>query len=415
MGVETNRIETEFIIKSVVEKNIPVSMHAKRKKINCRIIDYIFEKKIIVKGENGKINDEDIAVGDVVSLYFSYFSHVMNFSANVKEITEENLVLSFPTKIYKNLSRKYERVPPPAGSKIVFTVKGEKFQLDFPKTDEYNAVDYPEFNTEEFPVNNIVQLINDFRAKILESASYVNIVTYRKQKPETLEEKLVSMSGRVLYIPSTNQELPEFAEAGDVPVLGRDVADNYMEDAEKQLKISNFEKSSRGIHSEIYCPVLYLEYVVGYIHVQNRDRQKNQLSTEILEYVYQFSKVLAFSLKISGYFREKVETVEKYESTIIDISAAGLLFASNSKKLEKLFYLYTDIDIELFIGEKSIPIRSRIMRKFKNEDNVFYGLIFLDIDENDFEDLFYLVYGRKVTNEDVEKWEGGSAPPQINF
>jgi hypothetical protein len=60
----------------------------------------------------------------------------MNFSANVKEITEENLVLSFPTKIYKNLSRKYERVPPPAGSKIVFTVKGEKFQLDFPKTDE---------------------------------------------------------------------------------------------------------------------------------------------------------------------------------------------------------------------------------------------------------------------------------------
>jgi c-di-GMP-binding flagellar brake protein YcgR len=69
------------------------------------------------------------------------------------------------------------------------------------------------------------------------------------------------------------------------------------------------------------------------------------------------------------------------------------------KKLEKLFTCIQIIDIELFIGEKSIPIRSRIMRKFKNEDNVFYGLIFLDIDENDFEDLFYLVYGRKVTNE----------------
>jgi hypothetical protein len=64
----------------------------------------------------------------------------------------------------------------------------------------------------------------------------------------------------------------------------------------------------------------------GIIHVQNRDRQKNQLSTEILEYVYQFSKVLRFFSQNQRLFQEKVETVEKYESTIIDISAAGLLF-----------------------------------------------------------------------------------------
>ncbi len=413
MGVETNRIETEFILKSVIEKVIVVNIHVRRNKTNGKITDFVVEKKIFI--EISPDFAKDIILGDRISVYFSYFSHVMNFSGRVLEITEEGITVSYPSKIYKNLSRKYERVPPPSGSKIVFSVKGEKFQLDFPKTDEYNAVDYPEFNTEEYAVDNIAQLIGDFKAKILETVSFVNIVTYRKQKPETLEEKLISLSGKVLYIPSTNQDLPEFVEAADVPVLTGELIDSFIPEGQKQIKISNFEKSSRGVHSEIYCPVLYLEYVIGYLHIQNRDRKKAELSTDILEYVYQFAKVLAFSLKISGYFKEKVEIQEKYESTIIDISASGLLFGSNSKKLEKSLFLYTDIRIEISLGDKLIPITCRIMRKYKTDDTVFYGLIFLDIAQGDFEDLFYLVYGRKVTDDDVEKWEGGSAPPQINF
>ena len=55
------------------------------------------------------------------------------------------------------------------------------------------------------------------------------------------------------------------------------------------------------------------------------------------------------------------------------------------------------------------------MRKYKSGDTVFYGLIILGIKQEDFKDLFQLVYGRKVTEEDVELWEGGSAPPEIKF
>ena len=413
MGVETNRIETEFILKSVVEKGIKVTIHAKRKKTTGKIKEYILEKKIIIEADS--VDKTECITGDKVSLYFSYFSHVMNFSAKILEISNKEITVSYPDRIFKNLSRKYERVPPPEGSRVVFSVKGEKFELDFPRTDEFCAVDYPEFNTDEYAVDNIAQLISDFRERITESVSSVNIITYRKQKPETLEEKIISLSGKVLYIVSTNLDLPENAEAGDVPVLTGEIIDSFIPEGEKQIKISNFEKSSRGIHSEIYCPVLYQEYVTGYIHIQNRDKNKSAISTDILEYVYQFSKVLAFSLKLNGYFKDKVETLEKHESTVLDISASGLLFGSNSKKLEKSFFLYSDIKIELCLGKKIIPISSRIMRKYKNNDTVFYGLIFLDIDQENFEDLFYLVYGRKISDDDIEKWEGGSAPPQINF
>ncbi len=413
MGVETNRIESEFIIKSVIEKNIPIAVHIKRNKIEGVITDFIIDKKIMISISPDQISEA--AAGDEICIYFSYFSHVMNFCARILGVNEDGITVTYPPKIYKNLSRKYERVPAPENAKIVFTVKGEKFQLDFPKTEEYNSVDFPEFNTDDYAVDNITQLITDFRTKILETASYVNIITYRKNKPETLEEQFISLSGKVLYLPSTNQPLPEFIESVEVPVLNSELADTLVIDGVKKLKTRNFEKSSKGIHSEIYCPVLYLEYVVGYIHVQNKDKNKSGISPEILEYVYQFSKVLAFSLKMSGYFKEKIETTEKYESTIIDISASGLLFGSNSKKLEKLFFLYTDIKIDLYLEEKIIPISCRIMRKYKSGDTVFYGLIILGIKQEDFEDLFQLVYGRKATDEDVELWEGGSAPPEINF
>jgi hypothetical protein len=91
------------------------------------------------------------------------------------------------------------------------------------------------------------------------------------------------------------------------------------------------------------------------------------------------------------------------------------MFVSNSKKLEKLFFLYSDIDIELSIEDKNIPINCRIMRKFKDGDNVFYGIIFLSIEDKDFEQLFYLLYGREIKDDDLEKWEGGSEPPKAEF
>ncbi|MCL2792394.1 MAG: PilZ domain-containing protein [Spirochaetaceae bacterium] len=414
MGIETNRIETEFILKSISDKAILVTIQMKKKNVSGKVISYKLEKSITIQlsQEDKKLLNAD----DKVNIYFSYFNHVMNFSVTITEITDKHIVLSYPQKIYKNLSRKYVRVAPPENSKIVFSMKGEKFQLDFPKTEEFNAVDYPEFNAEGFSINNISQLVNDFKKKILEAVSNVNIITYRKQKPEAIEEILLALSGKVLYIPSVNKELSLFFEIENIPILTRDTIDSYVPDAQKLLKESNSEKYLKGIHSELYCPILYLEYVVGYIHLQNKGLKQTKIKNDIIEYTHQFSKILAFSLKVSGYFNQgKTEVQERYENTIVDISASGLLFESNSKKLEKSIFLYSDIKIELIFGNKNIPVTSRVMRKFKNGDNTFFGLIFLEMDLKDFEYLFYLVYGREITEEDREKWEGGSAPPQVDI
>ncbi len=412
MGIETNRIETEFIIKSVCEKKIQVCIHRGRKIFNCTFEEYELNRHI-------KLNISDdskqvLKLEDNIKIYFSYFSHVMTFAASVKRCADE-ILITFPDVIYKNLSRKYERVKPPDGSKIVFNVKGERFELNFPKTDEYNSVDTPDFDPSSFSVDNIADLVGDFRDKMLDHIKEVNIITFRKKGPEELEELIIAKTGKVLFIPSTNDPLPEEHMIDGVPVLTTEEIDCAVENGTKNLKIRNFEKSSDGIHSELYCPVLYNEYVIGYVQLLNSDENKSIISNEILEFTYQFSKILAFSLKINNYFKEKVIDYEKYESSIIDISASGLLFCSSSKKLDKSFFIYTDIKAEIFIGGGVINASCRIMRKFKSNGTVFYGIIFLDIAEEDFELLFLMLYGRKMTKKDRELWEGGATPPPVEI
>ena len=412
MGIETNRIETEFILKSVCDKKIKVKLHYKKKVIECSLEDYNLEKNVKIKIDPEY--SQLLNVEDKVIIYFSYFSHVMTFNASVIKNSDEFLV-SYPEVLYKNLSRKYERVKPPEGGKIEFNVKGEKFELNFPKTDEYNSVDAPDFDPGSFSVNNISDLISEFRMKMLEDVKVVNIVTFRKKGPESLEELIISTTGKTLFIPSTNEPIPDEQVIEGVPILTPDEIDSYLENGSKNLKIRNFEKSSDGIHSELYCPVLYNEYVIGYIQLQNKDDKKSIISNEILEYTHQFSKILAFSLKTNNYFKEKVVDIERFESEIIDISASGLLFCSNSKKLDKSFFIYTDLKAEIFLGGGVMNANCRIMRKFKNNGTVFYGIIFLDMTDEDFELLFLMLYGRKMTDEDRENWEGGATPPPVQI
>ena len=412
MGIETNRIETEFIIKSVCEKKIPVSLHHGRDILKCTFSDYELNEDVLVD-----LSEEDkkkLKLEDKVKVYFSYFSHVMTFAASVKRCSSE-IRITFPDVVYKNLSRKYERVKPPEGSRIEFTVKGEKFELNFPKTDEYNSVDAPDFDPSAFSVSNIADLVGDFREKMLDHIKIVNIVTFRKKGPQQIEEMIVAKTGKVLFIPSTNDPLPEEHVIEGVPVLTAEEIDEAVENGTKNLKIRNFEKSSDGIHSELYCPILYNEYVIGYVQLVNRDEKKSIISNEILEYTHQFSKILAFSLKVNNYFKEKTVDYEKFESSIIDISASGLLFCSSSKKLDKSFFIYTDLKAEIFLGGSVINAACRIMRKFKSKDTVFYGIIFLEIEPEEFELLFLMLYGRKMTDEDRELWEGGSSPPPVEI
>jgi c-di-GMP-binding flagellar brake protein YcgR len=104
---------------------------------------------------------------------------------------------------------------------------------------------------------------------------------------------------------------------------------------------------------------------------------------------------LSYSLKVNGYFQEKIDIVEtEYDAPIIDISASGLLFVYNSEELEKELALFQKLSINFIMKEQKFIIESVIIRKFEENKRYYYGLQFKKINSKDLSLLHEYLYNR---------------------
>ena len=417
MGSTISRIEREFILNSVCDNAIPLKLSGYKVKASGTL-ETVDDDFIIISSEEGV--EELFPVGSEVRVYFSYYGHVMTFVTHVSGILDGNLKADVPESIHKNLTRKYERVVPPDGVSISFEQRGAKIALSFPRTEEYDPVDIPEY-TEGYDPGNIQGLVAAFREKVKDKVSENTVTMYRGRPPKGLEETLICQTGKIFYIPSTLGNLPE----NDYELDGRIVTRALLLRSERigvneevlqdRLPVLLAEKREKGIIAEIFCPIIYHEYAVGFIHLVQSGRKDKVFDRALLDETYQFSKILAYALKISGYFKETIPEKSEYDGEILDMSASGLLFANNSEALEKSLLLYSDIDVQFRFGPRSMRIGARIMRKFSGNSVNYFGIQFMEIKPEDFRFLFDFVYGRDVTSEEEELWEGGSDPPKLSF
>jgi hypothetical protein len=179
-----------------------------------------------------------------------------------------------------------------------------------------------------------------------------------------------------------------------------------------------FQQKARekGIISELYAPIMYLNYVVGYVYMSTSSEEYPPFSLRTLDFAIEFSYVLVHALKNYGYFDgEERREVKEYSPYIINISAAGVLFSYPTGELTKSIGVYTDLDLFFEIKGRRIKVASRVMRKYQSNGNTLFGVQFLEIAPEDFRFLFDYVYGRPFTEEDDELWEGGSAPPELEL
>lgn len=418
MGVSVGRIEKEFILSSVRDKQISVRIHALKIEVDGQIKNFD-TTKIDFYNTEGKW--DGFHEKDKIRVFFSYYGHTMTFETEVLSVEKDILRTKYPNNLVKNLERKYERVPPPKNVQASFVMKGKKFVLDFPKSEEYNPAHKPEADGDLLN-ESIQSLISGFREKVRMIASKNSIKMFREKKPETLEEKLISVSGKMFYIPNTEAYQFDIDTLGDTKLINRKILrDVLIEEGTSEknvdLKIESLlvEKQEQGIRSEIYCPILYREYVAGYIYVGNTMEKRRPLTEDLLEYVDQFSKILAYSLKMHGYFKGTKPVPTEYSAQIVDISASGLLFVHPSQELADNLLLYTDFDLILQFSNRKMTVPSRIMRRFEEADTFYYGVLFLEMHPEDFRYLFDFIYGRDYRPEDEDTWEGGASPPAINL
>ena len=418
MGTEVGRIEKEFVFKSLVDDGVPCDLHATRREFPCRFSG-VSEDRLEMSPLEGKL--EGLNPGDEVRVFFYLKNNYHTFASRVLEADQDHVVVQQPPGVYKNLQRKYERVKMQGSIDVSFSLHGTKVELNFPKSDRFSPVEPPEEDV-TFDPRRIQEVVKTFRIKIETETTDNKIVMLRDKMPRSWEEKTIVRLGKSLWIPSTAEDFPARDPFPDERVITKSDLIALEEEAGSApyvitSKLGNilYEKTKKDIVSELWCPVLYNEYVVGYVHVWNTAARRERISRDLIEYVQQFAKVLCYSLVTNGYFKVENSTERRYEAPIIDLSAAGLLFAHTSAELVKGLLVHTDLDLTMRLDTRTIPVGGRIMRKFRDAENTYFGLLFLKIEQDDFQFLFHFLYGKEFDPSLEGRWEGGAPPPPLDM
>jgi hypothetical protein len=420
MGEKLGRIFREFLFRTLEDRPLELKLHGHRKELSCRT-KQVLDDRILLEVLQG--DPAVFKAGDPLQAYFLFQNNWHTFQTRVLDMTEGILTIQSPERVYKNPQRRYARVQMAEEAEVYFTLKGQRVELNFPRTSRPVPAEGAPKVRQDFDFTNLDKLHKSFRERMAKSVSASRIVMLRDKIPTKYEEKLIAATGKVLWIPSTEEDFPAKDPFPDERVILRRDLVSYEEAQNRPAYVINsklgnllYEKQKVGIHSELWCPVLYESYIIGYVYLVNTAGRKERMSKDLVAYVWEFAQVLSYSLQLSGYFTTKTEETERrYESPIIDISAAGLLFAHPRLELAKELLIHTDLDLTVRFPERRIVIHARVRRKFQDNERSYFGAQFLSISPEDLAFLFEKLYGRPLTREEDSRWEGGMPPPPLDL
>jgi hypothetical protein len=347
-----------------------------------------------------------------LDLMFDYRGQVIIFSIEVNSFKDEHLVADEPEYLYKNLDRSFSRVNTPPELQVQFTFLGDRYSLTYPKIPEYEKGDAGEFMNNLDP-KNLSGLIEQMAAWIKGYASAYKLVIFKDVKPTSTEERIVAETGKTLYLPSTLALLPKTDPYPKKRLITEDMFKRYLESTGVDLQfvddaVTRFIKSKfdSGIFSDAWIPVLFQEYVIGYIHIWINKEGKLPFDYGVIDTLYQFAKILAFSLKVNGYFEPGKLKNEPFEGKVIDISASGLLFAYPQSNLSAALLPDSELSIKIVATRRTINANARIVRRYKDNTQGYFGCRFMDMAPEDLRFLFEFIYGKPFTDTDASFLSG---------
>jgi hypothetical protein len=343
---------------------------------------------------------------------FVYRDQAMAFRAKTNDIKDNLLTVDMPASVYKNLGRRYSRRLAPTELSVSFSFKGERFELAFPTTKEYTAPATPEASA-DFDPADIRGLIRSFNAKAEEIASEKSIVMFKERQPESVEERVITRTGKMLFLATTAGGMPEIDPFPRSRIVTRALlAEFFKEEGLREDlvedEVARFERNKRssGILSELLVPILFQEYVIGYVSLQNRVAGREPFDLASLETFHLFSEILAHSLKINGYFKGAPKKVPDIRAQVLDVSAGGILFANDSKDLGASLLPDARLDLLFSVSDRKLKAAGTVRRTYRDGDLFYYGVEYDEIQPEDFRFLFEILYGRPFTDADGFSVEG---------
>jgi c-di-GMP-binding flagellar brake protein YcgR len=341
-------------------------------------------------------------------LLFNYRGQVIDFNVEVLSQKDNLIFCKPPESLHKNLDRNYLRIDVPSDLKLLFTFRGERYNLTFPKISEYETIKLDALGQNVNP-RNLSGLIKQITSSLKNYADGYKIINFKDKKPETLEERIVSETGKTLFIPSTSGLLPKTDPYPKKRIITEDIFKRYLETtgvgaAFLNDTVARFIKNKQtdGFFSDAWVPILFHEYVIGYIHIWIVKQGRLPFDFSVLDNVYQFAKVLAFSLKENGYFEHGRMANEAFEGRVLDISASGLLFAYPlGTTLLATLLVDAELTVTIEAPYRTISVIAKIVRKFKDKTASYFGCRFINMAPEDTRFLFEHLYGRRIDAADT--------------
>jgi hypothetical protein len=403
MATPIKRIEKDFLLKVLYDEQLPV-MYLRDRTEYILTLEKPAKSEIVFKADR-PVNK--LKIRNKMELMFDYRSQVIIFSVEVNSIKDTIIVADAPEALYKNLDRSYSRVTTPADLQVQLTFLGDRYSLSFPKVMEYESGGMGDFFRDLDP-RNLSGLIEQMAGWIKGYANGYKLIIFKDVKPSTTEERIVAETGKTLYLPST---LANFPQADPYPKkrlitgemfkrylesTGVDLA--YVDDACARFIKAKFDS---GIFSDAWIPVLFQEYVIGYIHIWINKEGKLPFDYGVLDTLYQFAKVLAYSLKMNGYFESGKLKNEPFEGKVIDISASGMLFTYPHSNLSAALMPDSELAVKLITPKRTINANAKIVRRYKDNSQGYFGCRFLDMAPEDMRFIFEYIYGKPFTDTDA--------------
>jgi hypothetical protein len=402
MSTPIKRIEKDFLLKVLYDEQLPV-MYFNNRTEYVLVLEKPAKDEVFFRADKPI---EGLKPKKKLNLMFDYKGQVLLFSVEVNTVKDTRINAAAPEYLYKNLERSYSRISTPQDLKVQLTFQGDRYVLQYPKIRGYESGD--DELMEKLDPKNLQGLIDQMSVWIKGFASGYKMVIFKETKPNTTEERILAETGKTLYLPSTMASFPQedpYPKKRLVTeeMFGRCLESTGVDPAYIRDAIRRFvrQKFDAGFYSDIWAPILFQEYVIGYIHVWINEAGRQPLNYNVIEHLYQFAKVLAFSLKTNGYFNSGRVKNEPFDGKIIDISVSGLLFVYPHSVLSAALLPDSELAVRLDLPRRSIRAAAKIVRRYRDNTQGYFGCRFLDVMPEDMRFLFEYLYGKPFSDEDA--------------
>jgi hypothetical protein len=393
MAEQVNLVETEFILREALQLKIPMRLHGAGKTATSRVQE--IRKDSIVMDAQG-VDVKRYSPWENLSVYFDFRGKDMTFTTRVLRLDCSHLALSYPEHLLRSPMRKYPRVPCPRGFSLELTLENEKVHLNYPQCGEYSDVSLPDLH-QGLDVSTLNSLIESFRKKSINMASECRVVLFKGRDPAGIEEKLLASYGKTLFIPSSRSPLPSADPYPESRIITAGMLSDY-EGPDALIEGSRFERAliskiGRAVNAEVWCPIQYYQYVVGYVYMANKADRPKSMDFTVVDCAWEFARILAYYLKTCNYFKpDESSDPVTHAAGIVDLSAAGCLLCIPQTALALRIKIGSVLDIRLIHPDGSFSTRGKVVRRYDEKDGAFYGVLFLGFKAEDMRLLYPRIY-----------------------